>query len=46
MGPFPLNSWPLLMCWHSCVCTLCTDCMEEYNVVLVVCTTDAALIFK
>ena len=30
----------------SCVCTLCTTCMEEYDVVLVVCTTDVAPIFK
>ena len=27
-------------------CTLCTACMEKYDVVLVVCTTDAAPIFK
>ena len=44
---FPLlYSWPLHMCWQPCVCTLCTECMEEYNVVLVVCTMDAAPIFN
>ena len=42
MDPFPLNSWPLLMCWQSCVRTLCTECMEEYDVGMVTCTTDAA----
>ena len=31
MSPSPLNSWPLLIRWQSCVCTLCTECMLEYD---------------
>ena len=44
MGPFPLNSLPLPMCWQSCVCTLCTECMEKCDEVLVY-TTEAAPIY-
>ena len=42
-GPFPLNSWAVLA---ACVYTLCTECIEEHDVVLVVCTMDTAPIFN